>query len=163
MSNSDVVQGVLQERERITREREKFFSPELDAKIAEFNKLEADLESVRKEIARLTGGAKESVASPERATAKGRKKGGRKLQNSEVESQVLNYLRNLDQGKGAAGKTIAGKLQKDHWPDVPLNTIYSKVMKFLNEEQGKGTPKVKKEGELINSRWFAVTDGQPSH
>jgi hypothetical protein len=154
MSNFDVVKNLLQERARIASETRKFFSPDLDAKIAEYSRLEKELETLSSEIAKLVGRAEEEVASPEGSKVKGRRKGGRRLDASEVESKVLDHLKKLETGVGAAGQTIAHKLHGDHWSDVPPSTVYSKVMKFLKHEQAKGTPRVKKEGELINSRWF---------
>lgn len=154
MSDLDIVQHVLQERERIAKETEKFFSTDLDRKIGEFQRLQKELEVLGEEIAVLAGSTKGSAASSDGAKPKGRKKGGRKLATSELEAKVLEYLGTLGAGSGAAGKTIADKLHHDHWSEVPSSTVYSKVMKFLNEEHRKPNPKVKKEGELINSRWF---------
>ena len=153
MSDLDIVQHVLQERARITKETEKFFSSDLDDKIKEFQRLREELDALGKEIAVLAGSTKGSAASSDGAKTKGRKKGGRKLATSEVKEKVLEYLGTLGSGSGAAGKTIADKLHDDHWSEVPSSTVYSKAMKFLNEEHRKPNPKVKKEGELINSRW----------
>lgn len=161
MSNLDVVQMVVQERDRINKERERFFSSDLNEKIARYEELSKELAALSEDIARLAGHSGEEVASPEGprpegSKAKGPKEGGRRLQDTEVESGVLNYFRTNCPSEGASAALVARDLEKTFKNQIPYSTIYSKVTKLLNGDLGAESPRFRREGESKTSKWFFI-------
>lgn len=156
MSNLDVVQMVVQERDRINKERERFFSSDLNEKIARYEELSKELAALSEDIARLAGHSKEASATAEGPNPRGRKRGGRKLEDAEVESGVLNFLRTKCQGKGASVAYIARELKKDFLSDFPLSTIRDRVSSFLKGDLLKPNTRFRNEGELGTSKWFFI-------
>jgi hypothetical protein len=98
-------------------------------------------------------GATGTVAAEPSGAPRGRKKGGKTIQDSEVEHRVFEYL--SDEPEGVSGSAIATELNGKFWKELSHSTVYAKVIKVLKADQKRETPRFRKEGELINSRWFS--------
>jgi hypothetical protein len=150
------VSRVIQKRDQINREKEKFFSSELDAKISRFEELMRELSTLEKEISNLVGEPLERDAPQGSVKAKGPRKGGTRLKDSEVVSEIQGFLNTNSSLEGVSCRDIATNLQKNVWSAIPISTVYSKVTKALIEDENKQNRRFRSAGDSRKRRWFVA-------
>jgi hypothetical protein len=155
---SDILQKIEQRKEELAKQVAALEDPELKKKIADYQYWKVQLPILEKELEALVGVAlvdssRTSTPSTQKSP-KGPKKGGRRLEDTEVESSVLNFFKTKSPTKGVSASNIAASIKGDFPSAVPLSTIKTKVTDLLKKELLEPNPRFRNEGEKGASKWF---------
>jgi len=159
MSDTSVIQGLIDEQRELHRKQlELLNSDDLKKKIEDYKYWSVQLPILKKELEALVGvplvnSSPTSTPSTQKAQ-KGPKKGGRRLEDTEVESSVLNFFKTKSPTKGVSASKIAASIKGDFPSEVPLSTIKTKVTDLLKKELLEPNPRFRNEGEKGASKWF---------
>jgi hypothetical protein len=153
---SDILKKIQLRRDELARQTQALESPDLQKKIQDYQYWSTYLPILKKEIEALLGEALDGAGADAASSKRGRKRGVAALLDADVEVQITDLLKGS--ADGLAGSKIAETIHATNWPDRPVSTIYQKVTKILNADQGlsEGTRKYRKQGELRNTKWFIV-------
>lgn len=155
---SDILLKIQQRKEELAKQVAALEDPELKKKIADYQYWKIQLPILEKELQALVGvplveSSPASTPSTQKSP-KGPKKGGRRLEDAEVESSVLNFFKTKSPTTGASASQIAASLKDDLQSEVPLSTIKAKVTDLLKKELLLPNPRFRNEGERGASKWF---------
>ena len=153
---SDILHKIQLKKEALARQAQALESPELQKKLQDYQYWSTHLPILKKEIEALIGEALDGAGADATSSKRGRKRGVTALLDADVEARITELLKGSPDG--LAGSKIAETIHSTNWPDRPVSTIYQKVTKILNADQGlsDGTRKYRKQGELRNTKWFIV-------
>lgn len=157
---SDILLKIQQRKEELAKQAAALEGPELEKKIADYQYWKVQLPILEKELQTLVGVplvelSPASTPSTQKSP-KGPKKGGRRLERTEVESSVLNFFKTKSPTTGASASQIAASLKNDLPSEVPLSTIKAKVTDLLKKELLLPNPRFRNEGERGASKWFFI-------
>jgi hypothetical protein len=159
MSDTSVIQGLIDEQRELHRKQlELLNSDDLKKKIEDYKYWSVQLPILKKELEALVGvplvnSSPTSTPSTQKAQ-KGPKKGGRRLEDTEVESSVLNFFKARSSSKGVSAASVARELKKDSLSEFSLSTIQTKVSSFLKGDLLNPSPRFRNAGEKGASKWF---------
>jgi len=155
---SDILQKIQQRKEELAKQVAALEDPELKKKIADYQYWKVQLPILEKELQALVGvPLVESSPTSTPSTQKpprGPKKGGRRLEDTEVESGVLNFFKTRSPSTGASAAEVARELKKSSLSEASFATFQAKVASFLKGELLILNPRFRNEGERGASKWF---------
>jgi len=154
---SDIFQKIQLKKDALAKQALALESPDLLKKIQDYQYWSAHLPILKKEIEALIGEALDGTGGDTASSKRGRKRGVAALLDADVQVRITDLLKGSPDG--LAGSKIAETIHSTNWPDRPVSTIYQKVTKILNADQGlsDGTRKYRRQGELRNTKWFIVS------
>lgn len=157
---SDILLKIQQRKEELAKQVAALEDPELKKKIADYQYWKVQLPILEKELQTLLGvplveSSPASTPSTQKSP-KGPKKGGKRLEDTEVESSVLNFFQTKSRTTGVSASKIASSVKGDFPSEVPLSTIKAKVTDLLKRELLMPNPRFRNEGEKGASKWFFI-------